>query len=123
MIGKLGGGKEWNGQIDEHLNSAHIILLLVSSDFLASPYIHDVEVKRAMERHEAGDARVIPVIIRPCDWHTAPFGKLQALPTDAKPITKWTNKDEAFTVVAKGIRAAVKEIVEKKKEKKKGRDS
>jgi hypothetical protein len=109
---KISAGIEWHGQINGHLNSAHIILLLVSSDFLASQYIHDVEVKRAMERHEAGEARVIPVILRPCDWHSARFGKLQALPTDGKPITKWDNRDEAFTVVAKGIRATVKEIVE-----------
>lgn len=49
---KITGGKEWAGQIDEHLNSAHIILLLVSADFVASDYCYDVEVKRAMERHE-----------------------------------------------------------------------
>lgn len=109
---KIGAGTEWRGQINEHLSSARIVLLLISSDFLASPYIHDVELKRALERHEAGEARVIPVILRPCDWHSAPFGKLQALPTDGKAITKWGNRDEAFTVVAQGIRAAVKEILE-----------
>jgi hypothetical protein len=109
---KIGAGAEWEGQIQEHLSSAHIILLLVSSDFLASPYIHDVEVKRALERHDGGEARVIPVILRSCDWHSAPFGKLQALPTDGRPVTKWPDRDEAFTVVAKGIRAAVNEIAE-----------
>lgn len=109
---KIGAGTEWHGQINEHLSSAHIILLLVSSDFLASHYIHDVELKRALERHEAGEARVIPVILRSCDWRPAPFGKLQALPTDGKPITKWADRDEALTVVAQGIRAAVKQIIE-----------
>jgi hypothetical protein len=85
----IGAGTEWEGQIQEHLNSAQIILLLVSSEFLASPYIRGVEVKRALERHEAGEARVIPVILRSCDWQSAPFGRLQALPTDGKPVTKW----------------------------------
>ena len=61
---------------------------------------------RAMERHEAGTARVIPVILRPVDWHTAPFGKLQALPKDVRPVTTWKNRDEAFTDVARGIREA-----------------
>lgn len=107
---KIGAGKEWQGQIDQHLNGASIILLLVSADFLASQYCWDVEVKRAVERHEAGDARVIPVILKPCDWHSAPFGKLQALPKDGRPVTKWRNRDEALTDIAKGIRGVVAEL-------------
>jgi hypothetical protein len=107
---KIGGGIEWKGQIDQHLNSSRIILLLVSADFLASGYCYDVEMKRALERHEAGEARVIPIILKPCDWHEAPFAKLQAFPKDARPVTKWPNRDEAFTDVARGIRAAVAEL-------------
>jgi len=61
-----------------------------------SDYSNDVEVTRAMERHEAGEARVIPIILRPVDWEGAPFSKLQALPTDAKPVTSWDDSDEAF---------------------------
>jgi hypothetical protein len=64
-----------------------------------------------MERHEAGEARVIPVILRPVDnWHEAPFGKLQPFPTNGKPVTTWDNQDEAFANVAQAIRKAVKEI-------------
>ena len=107
---KIGAGKEWEGEIDTHLKTARVILLLVSSDFMDSDYCWDVEVKRAMERHEAGEARVIPVILRPVDWKGAPFGKLQALPTDAKPVTTWTNQDQAFLDVARGIRTAVMEL-------------
>ncbi len=108
---KIGAGKEWEGEIDMHLNTARVILLLISSDFTDSDYCWDVEVKRAMERHEAGEARVIPIILRPVDdWKSAPFGRLQALPTDAKPVTTWTNQDEAFLDVAQGIRAAVTEL-------------
>ena len=107
---KIGAGKEWKGEIDTHLNAAHVILLLVSSDFIDSDYCWDVEVKRAMERHEAGEARSILVILRPVDWMSAPFGKLQALPTDAKPVTSWENQDEAFLDIAQGIRAAVREL-------------
>lgn len=104
-------GQEWSGQIDEHLNSADIILLLISSDFLASSYCYDIEVKRAMERHEAKEATVIPIILRPCDWSAAPFGKLQALPKDARPVTSWSNQDEAFLNVVKGIREAAEELL------------
>jgi len=107
---RITAGDEWAGQIDEHLNSAHLILLLVSADFIASDYCYDLELTRAMERHESGEARVIPVILRPCDWKGAPFGKLQGLPKDLKPVTSWPDRDEAFTNVAQGIRAAVEKI-------------
>ncbi len=86
------------------------MLLLVSPAFIASDYIWDKEMARAMERHEAGEARVIPIIVRPADWHEAPFGKLQALPRDARPVTSWGNRDEAWLDVAKGIRTVVREL-------------
>jgi tetratricopeptide (TPR) repeat protein len=107
---KIGAGREWENAIDEHLDSAGVILLLISSSFMASDYCNDVEVRRAMERHEAGEARVVPVLLRPCDWDGAPFSKLNALPTGAKPVTDWADRDKAFTDVAKGIRAAVEEL-------------
>jgi tetratricopeptide (TPR) repeat protein len=109
-------GEEWGDEIDEHLKTADIILLLVSANFLASDYCYDIELKLAMERHEAGEARVIPVILRPCDWSGAPFGKLQALPKNAKPITIWPNQDEAFTDIAKGIRKVAEELREQRKQ-------
>lgn len=107
---RIGVGTEWAGQIDEHLNSANVILLLVSSDFLASDYCYDLEMARAMERHDAGEACVIPISLRPCDWKGTPFEKLQGLPKDMKPVTTWANQDEAFTGIAKGIRQAVDRI-------------
>jgi hypothetical protein len=107
---KITAGSKWKGKISEHLNSAKVILLLISSDFLASDYCYDVETKRALWRHSRGLVRVIPVILRACDWHIAPLSKLQALPTDGKPVTSWSNKDEAFTNVAKGIREAIREM-------------
>jgi tetratricopeptide (TPR) repeat protein len=107
---RISGGQEWEGEIDAHMKSADIILLLVSSDFLASNYCYDIEVTTAMERHEAKEARVIPIILRPCDWNTAPFGKLQALPKDVIPVRKWSDQDEAFLDIAKGIRRVAGEI-------------
>jgi tetratricopeptide (TPR) repeat protein len=106
----ISAGTEWNDEIANHLNSASVILLLISPDFMNSDYSNDVEVKRAMERHEAGDARVIPIILRPVDWEGAPFSKLQGLPTDAKAITLWSNRDEAFLCVVKAIRGALNEL-------------
>ena len=106
----IDAGTEWKQVIDEHLNTAQVILLLVSPDFLDSDYCYETEMKRAMERHEAREARVIPVILRSCDWYSAPFGKLQALPRNAKPITTWSNRDDAFLDVAKGIRKVVEDM-------------
>ena len=104
---RIGEGDEWKGAIDKNLEEAQVILLLVSSSFLASDYCWDVETNRAVERHDRGEARVIPVILRPCDWQEAPFARLQGLPKDAKAVTTWPNRDEAWTDVAKGIRRAV----------------
>uniref|UniRef100_UPI0031406BDC tetratricopeptide repeat protein n=1 Tax=uncultured Nitrospira sp. TaxID=157176 RepID=UPI0031406BDC len=107
---KITGGKEWADQIDANLEQASIILLLISSDFLASDYCYDKEMGRALEKHDNGEARIIPIIIRSVDWGTAPFAKLQALPQEGKPIDSWRKKDEAWTDVAKGIRQVVQEI-------------
>ena len=105
---RIVAGAEWGKAIDEHLESARIILLLVSPDFIASEYCFDKEVTRAMERHESGEAVVIPIILRPTDhWSSAPFGKLQGLPMDVRPITLWRNRDEAFADVARGIRELI----------------
>src|SRR5438270_791911 len=95
---------EWEKEIEKHLNIAQIILLLVSPDFMASEYCYSKEMKRAIERHEAGEARVIPVILRPVYWQGSPFGKLQALPTNGKPVRNWRNQEQAFFDMAEGIR-------------------
>src|SRR5262245_48635022 len=84
---KILAGSTWADAIDAHLETAHIILLLISADFLASNYCYDLEVQRAMARHMAGEAHVIPIILRAVDWHSAPFGTLQALPRDGRPVT------------------------------------
>jgi hypothetical protein len=109
-------GDEWDRDIKDNLDSAQVILLLISSDFIASRYCRDIEITRAMERHEAGEACVIPVILRKCMWSSAPFGKLQALPQKAVPVTDsaiWSTKDDAFTNIAEGIKKAANEIRQK----------
>lgn len=104
---RITAGDDFVGRIDEELERADIILLLVSPDFIASDYCYEVEMMKAIERHEAGKARVIPVILRHCDWHDAPFGRLLAVPGDGKPITSWPDLDEAFLDVVRQIRASL----------------
>lgn len=107
---RIGAGQEFAAAIDAHVDSDEIILLLVSADFIASDYCYEIEMKRAMERHHAGEAIVIPVILRACDWHHAPFGKLNATPRNGTPITQWPDIDEAFLQVAKGVREAAERV-------------
>lgn len=94
----------------QKLEEADVVLLLVSADFLASEYCYSKEMKRAVERHRQGECMVIPVILRPCDWHPAPFGKLLAAPKDGLAVTTWANQDEALTDVARQVRRAVEEL-------------
>jgi CheY-like chemotaxis protein len=112
-------GEDWHAKIDEQLQMADLVLLLVSKDFIESDYIFGNELTIAMQRHAAGLATVVPIIVRaidiePEDRDALPFLALQGLPTDMKPVTSWPNRDEAWTNVAKGLRATVKQIHEKK---------
>jgi hypothetical protein len=107
---RIAAGSEFAAQIDQHLDSADLILLLVSPNFIASDYCYDLEMTRAMEKHRNGEARVIPVILRPCDWHELPFGKLQAIPKDGKAIKTWPDIDEAFLDVVRAIKIALQSV-------------
>jgi len=100
----IGAGAEWRGEIDRRLDEADIILLLVSASYLASDYLYDVEMARAIERHDARQSTVIPVILRPCDWASAPFGRLRALPSSGQPVTGFGNVDAALADVARALR-------------------
>ena len=105
-------GSDWQVELDQHLNTASLILLLISPDFIASDYCYSIEMQRALERHERGEARVIPIILRRVDWQDV-LGKLQALPTDARPIKSWPDLDEALYNVTEGIRIVIQETTAK----------
>ena len=104
--GDIVEGTEWEPQVLDHLRAAQIILLLISAHFLASKFCYSTELKEAIARHDANQARVIPIILRPVDWKGTPFAKLKALPLDGKPISQWRTRDEAFVNVVAGIRRA-----------------
>ena len=107
---QITAGEQWADQINENLETAQIILLLISADFLASEYCYSKEMRRALERHTAGQACVIPVIVRPVDWQGAPFSMLQAVPKNAKAVSLWASRDEAWEDAAKSIRAAIEKF-------------
>jgi serine/threonine protein kinase len=107
----LRAGANIEAEIAANFDKAELILLLISANFLASDYCYGKEMKRALERHEAGEARVVPIILSPVDWHSSPLGKLLALPTDGRPITTWPQRDAGFLSVALGIRSVVDDLV------------
>jgi TIR domain-containing protein len=111
---KITAGKEWGKEISKELSSADIILLLISIDFINSEYCYGTEMERAIERHQKGEARVIPIILRSCLWQYAPFAKLQALPKDAKAVQSWSDRDEALTDIVDGIGKVAEELLEAK---------
>jgi TIR domain len=92
----LNAGVEWEKELHQHLESADIILLLISPDFMDSDYCYSIEMGRAITRHKAGSAQVIPVLLRPTFWRNALFAKLQMVPRDAKPVASWLDRDDAF---------------------------
>lgn len=106
-------GQDWRGVLDERLLSADIVMLLISPDFLASDYCFGVEMATALEMQQQGRAVVVPVVARPCDWKHPPLSGLQAVPTDAHPITSWGNRDEAFLNAVLGIRALLDTLAPK----------
>lgn len=110
--GDISAGTEWEKEISQHLNTAQIILLLVSPGFMNSDYAYSIEMNRAVERHERQEACVIPVILRPVYWQVDPLNRLQALPTGGKPVTSdsWYSLDDALFNVTEGIRNVVEQL-------------
>ncbi len=97
-------GQDWDQEIKNKLKEADVILFLLSSDFMNSDYIKDVEIKNAIERHKRGEVRIVPVIIRPCDFASSLFSKFLAVPTDKLAISLWPNADEAYLDVVNHIK-------------------
>lgn len=107
---EIPAGSYRDTQVSAYMMSASLILLLISPDFLASDYCYSIEMKKALERHVAGEAVVIPIILRPVDWQGESFAELQCLPRNSLSITTASNQDEAFRAIAQEIRSIVENI-------------
>ena len=104
---KIEPGAKWEIEINNQIDTAHLILFLISENFLASDYCFGVEVERAMARQKSGDVKVIPILLKPCLWEESRFRELQIIPRDNRPITLWPSQEEAFVELAKEIRRIV----------------
>jgi hypothetical protein len=103
----IDAGDYWITEIDNHIELARIILLLVSPSFVSSRYCYSVELERVLELQSAGRASVIPIILRPVDWKSQKFSSFQALPIGGRPVTSWKNRDEAFLQITVGLRSMI----------------
>ena len=101
---KILAGSKIDREIDERLETCELFLALVSPDFLESDYCYSREMQLALERHGAGQTRVIPIIIEPCDWLSTPLGQFKALPKDGRSIAEWDNSNAAYLDVVKELR-------------------
>jgi len=108
---KIRPGADLDSAIDDRLARADVVLLLISPDFINSDYCYRREMRLALRRHAKGDARIIPIILRPVDWVGTPIGRLLAVPRDAKPVTTWHRRDDALLDVATSVRRAAEEML------------
>jgi len=109
-------GTVWEKELDTHLESADLILLLISSHFIASDYCWGKEMQRALEKHRTGTAYVLPILLRPVYLKGTPVAALKALPSEAKPVTQWTDRDLAFEDITENISQVVNILQQKAKE-------
>jgi hypothetical protein len=104
-------GTDWENVIDKNLDRSDLVLLLVSPDFLSSQYCLGVETTRAIQLHQMGTARIVPIILRACQWEHTEFRKFQALPSGAVPVSEWSDVDVAYKDIADGIRRACSDLL------------
>lgn len=105
--GKILPGRVIIQEVEAHWNAAQIILPLISADLLADDDSYDM-IDRAMDRHTAGTAHVIPILLRPCD---SGLDKFEVLPANRKPVSRWSKRDEAFLDITQGIRKVVEDLL------------
>jgi cellulose biosynthesis protein BcsQ len=111
---RIEAGEEWMEEIARNLDEADVILLLISPDYLASDFLYDIEMRRALQQHESGAATVLPVILRPVSWENSPIAILQALPRDGRPVTSWPNVDEPSAQIVRKVRELANSITRSK---------
>ena len=107
---KILAGGDIDEEVSRHLDECDLFLPLVSADFLSSNYCYDTEMKRAMERHEAGTMRIVPIIVEPCDWKASPLRRFKALPRDGVPISDWTNVNNAYLDIVTELRSLIEDL-------------
>lgn len=108
---KLIGGEIWDKVIKKKLDDADIVLFLVSSEFLASDYINNVEVEETIKKYHENTVQVFPIILNNCMWEQTKLNSFQAVPSDKgrlKPISEWADKNKAYYTVSIELMKSIK---------------
>ncbi len=103
-------GEKWDDKIKQKLTSSDIVIFLISSDFLASEYINEIEIKQTIDRHHANEVYLAPIFLRPCDFESSILSSFQGVPRDAKFITTWDCIDSAFLSVVQELKKLINEF-------------
>jgi hypothetical protein len=111
---KIVAGDAWEAEIDEQISAADIVLVLLSPSYLASEFCWTIELPKALERLDRREVRIIPIVLRPCLWQNTALARLQALPTNARPVTDWADRDMAFVDIVRAVRLAAEDISKKR---------
>ncbi len=114
---KIRPGDEWDHNINEQILTADIILFLISVDFISSEYCNSIEVKKAIDRHQNGEVKCIPIFLNECNFGASQFSKLQGLPRDAHFVTDkkyWSDLHKPFTIISKELENEIKAIWNKR---------
>jgi hypothetical protein len=100
-------GSKWESEISEHLLGSHIILVLISADFISSDYCYEKEMANALQRHERREVIVIPIFLRPCHYKNLAISQVQGVPKDAVPIEKLSCKEDGYVQVVEAVQGAL----------------
>lgn len=107
--GKMDPGDALDDKISRALRQAHILVALLSPEYISSRYCQ-LEYDRAMARRARGTMRVVGVVVRPCGWKETSAAGFKLLPEDGRNVLEWRSADAAFLNVAQGIGKLVKTI-------------
>ena len=101
-------GSNIDDEIKHKMEESELFLLLISPDFIASDYCFGKELDHAINRHYSGTAKVIPIILEPCNLESiSELLKLKALPDEAVPISTFNNHNVAFSQVIEGLKLVI----------------
>jgi hypothetical protein len=105
-------GARWNAAIESALDRARLMIFIVTPNLLASRYVADVEIPKAIERERSGLCQVVPLMIRQADWSDSPLAQFQALPGGGRWMSEYANPEPAYRAIAEGLREVCKRIVD-----------
>lgn len=103
-------GQDFQGTIDNNLENADILCLLISADFLVSGACMK-EKKNALELKNKKGIAVVPVILSACGWlDDKEISPLLALPTDGMPVSTFTDSATAWNNVYNGLKGVIEHV-------------